>query len=199
MQEWGVDTVSIVQSRPPINSPVAVARHSKPTGRATRETVRKADILILTHSSYVAALDRLEQAEDDRWSGMIEWEGGTRHLTVIDETITSLLEMYRIDIDAIKRVLAYVPERARDRFPNQVRTLEKLVEILRHMRQHRVLVSEAKKITGDTSQPPLTPMSGIDSASGKPGRWRCSETWAAYAERCLGSMVSSVRIAEEGQ
>jgi hypothetical protein len=151
-KEWDTDTVRIVQSRCPVSPhPIAVARHSKPTGRASRETVRKADILILTHASYVAALDRLEQAEDDRWSSMIEWEGGTRHLSVIDETITSLLETYRIDIDAIKRVLAYVPERVRDRFPSQVQTLEKLVEILRHMRQHREIVSEAKKVSGDTS------------------------------------------------
>lgn len=54
--------------------PIAVAKHSKLTGRVKKEAVEKTPILILTHASYVAALDRLEQAEDDRWSSMINWK-----------------------------------------------------------------------------------------------------------------------------
>jgi hypothetical protein len=68
--------LNIVDVHGVINPVVAVAKHSQPTGRVKKEVVDKTPILILTHASYVAALDRLEQAHEDRWSSMINWEGG---------------------------------------------------------------------------------------------------------------------------
>jgi hypothetical protein len=88
-EKRGVEALNSVDVGPPINLTAAVAKHSQPTGRVKKELVDKTPILILTHASYVAALDRLEQADEDRWSSMINWEGGVRHLTVIDETIWS--------------------------------------------------------------------------------------------------------------
>ena len=139
---------------PPV---VAVAKHSQPTGRVKKEVVDKTPILILTHASYVAALDRLEQADEDRWSSMINWEGGVRHLTVIDETITSLLETYSINIENLKKVLAYIPEKLRSIYPHQIGTLETLLHTLRRMRELREQTTEAnaalKSISDDVATP----------------------------------------------
>jgi hypothetical protein len=43
-----------------LNSRAAVARHSKPTGKAAKDQVRAASVLILTHASYVSALHPLQ-------------------------------------------------------------------------------------------------------------------------------------------
>ena len=132
---------------------VAVAKHSQPTGRVKKEVVDKTPILILTHASYVAALDRLEQANEDRWSSMINWEGGVRHLTVIDETITSLLETYSINIESLKKVIAYIPEKLRSSHSHQIGTLETLLQTLRRMRELREQTTEAKALSGDVATP----------------------------------------------
>jgi hypothetical protein len=162
-----VGIYNTIGSHGPINSPVAISRHSKPTGRATREQVQTASVLILTHASYVSALDRLEQADEDRWSSMIEWEGGTRRLTVIDETITSLLEEYSINIDALRKVLAYIPEHLRSHYRPQIDTLETLLKALRSMRERREELTKAKSITGDKS--PAAPDAVVWDRS---SRWR---------------------------
>jgi hypothetical protein len=165
-----VDTYGYIGSHGPINSKPAIPRHSKPTGRATKHQVRAATILILTHASYVSALDRLEQADEDRWSSMIEWEGGVRRLTVIDETITSLLEEYSINIDALRKVLAYIPEHLRPHYRPQIETLETLLKALRSMRERREELTKVKSITGDKS--PTAPDAVVWDRS---SRWRTDD------------------------
>lgn len=104
----------------------AVARHSE--AKLTRDEVQAADVLVVTHAAYVKALEGFE--DGSRWSDMIEWEGGRRRLTVIDETLSNVVEGHSVRSEDIRQVLAYVDAVMKQDFAPQVAALQRTGEIL---------------------------------------------------------------------
>ncbi len=113
---------------------VALSRHSKNAGRVTLADMRSAPVLIVTHAAYVRALDMLSSDMTERWSSLIEWEHGQRRLVVVDESISSLVEAYQLDIEGLARSIGYIRQPIRERFPGQVARLETVLRVLREVR-----------------------------------------------------------------
>lgn len=106
--------------------PCAVARHSE--SKLTRDEVHAADVLVVTHAAYVMALENFTVGS--RWRDMIEWEGGRRRLTVIDETLSNVVEGHSIKSEDIRQVLAYVNAEMKVEFAPQVAALQEIEKVL---------------------------------------------------------------------
>jgi hypothetical protein len=137
------DSFASMTTRPQV---VAIARHSR--NRVPVETMRRADVLVITHQAYVHALDRLLQFDADKWSTLVDWEGGRRKLTVIDETISNLIESYQLNLETLKQVKGFISEHLRRRFPQQMVALDTMEDVLRRLQNSRLERSEARAVMG---------------------------------------------------
>ena len=122
-----------VEVHHPINFPVALARHSKATS-VTLDDIKAASVLIVTHASYVQALDRLTEDVRDRWSTLIEWEHGQRRFVCVDESISNLVEDYQLELDSLRSTVGDIPEHVADLHPGQIKLLNSAIEVLRWVR-----------------------------------------------------------------
>ncbi len=146
----GETSSSVLEVRHPISPAslgqtpgVALAKHSQSPKSMTGNVMAEADVLIITHAAYVKALDNLKHDDDERWSSFIEWQNGTRRLTIVDETISNLVEMYGIDVENLKRTIAHIPDDIQSEFPIQMKYLTEMVAVLRKLRE---------KVTGSVDQ-----------------------------------------------
>ena len=171
---------------------VALARHSKNASAVTKASAFTADILVVTHAAYVRALDRFQQADDDKWSAMIEWEAGRRRLTVVDETITNLVESYQLNIEKLKQVKGYISEPLRRRFPQQVVALEAMEVALRRLQGRRIERDETRSALG------LSPSSAPSSMVwGNDNRWKLDAIAEASAHYDMSGLRQAM-LAVEG-
>jgi len=112
--------------------PCAVAKHSE--SKLSREEVRAADVLVVTHAAYVMALENFTVGS--RWHDMIEWQahgaedGGRRRLTVIDESLSNVVEGHSITSEDIRQVLAFVNAEMKQEFSPQVAALQETERVL---------------------------------------------------------------------
>jgi hypothetical protein len=126
---------------------VALARHSN-APQVTLEDIKQATVLVVTHASYVPALDSLSQNVQDRWSSLIEWDHGQRKLVVVDETISNMVEEYRLELDHLSSTVGDIPHDIRDKFPGQIRLLNGVIQVLQTI---RAKAKALKEIDDDTS------------------------------------------------
>jgi uncharacterized protein with HEPN domain len=104
----------------------AVAKHSQ--NRIGAPEMHKHDVLVITHQAYVAALDALVGSDDvDRWDHYVEWDGGYRLLTIIDESIDNIVDQYRAKSEDIRKVLSYLSPIDRETFVEEVTVLQALL------------------------------------------------------------------------
>jgi hypothetical protein len=119
---------SIRGSTPDNGTQVALARHSN-APEVTLEDMQGADVLVVCHASYVQALDNLSRNVQDRWSSLINWDHGQRRLVVVDETISNMVEEYRLELDFLVSSLGDIRQDVRDKFPGQMRLLNSAVSV----------------------------------------------------------------------
>lgn len=100
----------------------AITKHSD--NEVTSEEMRDSDILIITHAAYVRALDGLCQRDDSRWTDLIQWRGGKRCLTVIDEALANIIDTYQVKAENLRLTLAYINQEMAKQYPYQVKALE---------------------------------------------------------------------------
>jgi hypothetical protein len=132
----------------------ALARHSN-APEVTLEDMRRTDVLVVTHASYVLALDSLSRNVQDRWSSLIEWQpepgedhGQPRKLVVVDETISNMVEEYRLELDHLTSTVGDISSDIRDKFPGQIRLLNGVIEVLDTIRKKAKAI---KEVDDDTS------------------------------------------------
>jgi hypothetical protein len=143
----GLNSSLPIRASTPDNSPVALARHSN-APEVTLEDMRRADVLVITHASYVLALDSLSRNVQDRWASLIEWDHGQRKLVVVDETISNMVEEYRLELDHLTSTVGDIPHDIRDKFPGQLRLLNSVVQVLQTIREK---AKALKEVDDDTS------------------------------------------------
>lgn len=107
---------------------VAVAQHSDRP--ATPQELLNSDILIITQSAYMRAVEHLGSLKDAAWSRFITWRGGKRLLTIIDEALANVVEETRVTEADLAQVLAYITPELRHEFPEQLKLLEELQFVL---------------------------------------------------------------------
>ena len=105
---------------------VAVAHHSK--NPAASQEMLDSDILIITHQAYVNAAEHLSSPKNA--SKFVTWRGGNRLLTIIDEALANVVENSRVTMEDLAQVLSYITPEMRREFPEQLRVLEELKDVL---------------------------------------------------------------------
>jgi hypothetical protein len=126
---------------------VALARHSS-APEVTIEDMSQATVLVVTHAAYVQALDSLSQNVQDRWSSLIEWQHGQRKLVVVDETISNMVEEYRLELDYLSSTMGDIRQDVKDKFPGQIRLLNGVIQVLQTI---RTKAKALKEVDDDTS------------------------------------------------
>ncbi len=119
------------------NFECAIAKHSEEN--ASVSDIQQHDVLIVTHASYVRALDGLCHNDASRWTKLIEWKHGKRGLTIVDEALTNIIDEYQVKAEDIRQVLSFITPDLRLQYPSQVETLESVsrtLEILANPNQH---------------------------------------------------------------
>lgn len=93
----------------------AVARHSE--NKLPREEMAKHDILVITHQAYLNALeDRVLNKGEDRLQDFIDWEEGSRFLTIIDENLEQLVKTYQVSEEDLRLTYATMESKLRRDF-----------------------------------------------------------------------------------
>lgn len=105
-------------------SEVAIANHSDV--KLSPEIIQSHDILVVTHASYLRAL---EDIEGTKWSNMINWSYGSRKLTVIDETLANIVDQHVVSDNDIRMAHRYFDFKIEETFPNQVEAVRTLLDV----------------------------------------------------------------------
>jgi hypothetical protein len=177
---------SIRGSTPDVDAQVeqaALARHSS-APEVTLEDMKQATVLVVTHASYVLALDSLTQNVQDRWSSLIEWQHGQRKLVVVDETISNMVEEYRLELDYLSSTMGDIRQDVKDKFPGQIRLLNGVIQVLQTI---RTKAKAMKEVDDDTSH--------SDAAVWNADTQRAPEFAKAWAEASQYADMSGLRAA----
>jgi hypothetical protein len=161
----------------------ALARHSS-APEVTLEDMKQATVLVVTHASYVLALDSLTQNVQDRWSSLIEWQHGQRKLVVVDETISNMVEEYRLELDYLSSTMGDIRQDVKDKFPGQIRLLNGVIQVLQTI---RTKAKAMKEVDDDTSH--------SDAAVWNADTQRAPEFAKAWAEASQYADMSGLRAA----
>jgi hypothetical protein len=162
---------------------VALARHSN-APEVTLEDMKRATVLVVTHASYVQALDSLSQNVQDRWSSLINWQHGQRRLVVVDETISNMVEEYRLELDYLSSTMGDIRQDVKDQFPGQIRLLNGVIQVLQVI---RTKAKALKEVDDDTSH--------SDAAVWNADAQRAPELAKAWAEAVQFADMSGLRKA----
>jgi len=107
----------------------AVARHS--SNRVSLTEMAEHDVLIITHQAYANALeDAVLRHGEDRLEDFLNWEGGPRFLTIIDESIANLVASYRATEEDFRVVASYMDRGIADEFQPLVEDFKKMAWLL---------------------------------------------------------------------
>lgn len=136
---------------------VAMARHSE--ARRSVFEMAGADILVITHQAYVNAVQGIDGEEgSNQWSNFIEWNHGQRKLTVIDESLSNMIEERKLSAKELHQVMGLIPRQYQTEFPSQFEALEMLNDIFGQMQEQTKADPElaTTKVvwTGKTAQMP---------------------------------------------
>ena len=117
-----------------VGQTVALACHSE--SRPTPEAIDQAQFLVVTHSAYESALDRLKHKQGDHaWERFANWQSGQRRkLVVIDEAL-DVVRISQSNLYELQKVLGMIPVEVKDQFPDQIRAIEFVQDLLEGLRQ----------------------------------------------------------------
>ena len=102
----------------------AISNHSGK--RTSPEVVKQFPVLVITHAAYVNALQRI--TVNDTWENIHQWipQGIIeipRVLTVIDESLTNIIEAHEITDQDVRTALSYIDSEIEKKFPDPVSAL----------------------------------------------------------------------------
>jgi hypothetical protein len=118
---------------------VALAYHfiARKERKVTLAHLSRYQVAVVTHNAYRDALDELAQGGRTKWPEFSAYGDGERALNVIDEAL-DMVEHDHVGVDQLNRALGHIPNRVRQRFPEEVAalrdTLDHLCEISTQMR-----------------------------------------------------------------
>ena len=121
-------------------SDAARASHHKSSLRDTERT--RADVLVVTHSAYSKALDQATTQADQRLQSLLQWEGGVRQLTVIDEALTNLIEVSRVTSEEVGRAALFLEQNCSGEFESPLAAVRQFKQLFAIFAEHSESDSE---------------------------------------------------------
>jgi hypothetical protein len=107
---------------------IAFAHHSELP--LSPETMRKADVLVITQAALVKAFEGLTKNTFNRWHEFAHWEHGKRNLIIIDEALTGVVEENKITLEGLRMALGAIPEQIRKEHIDAIDALQMLERLL---------------------------------------------------------------------
>lgn len=114
------------------NSSQAVTSHS--FVEVSDSEINQSPVLIVTHDAYLRALKEFDIVEEDseRWTKLVSWVGGTRKLTIIDETLNSV-DYLQVTLDEIQLVRGFISYELQKKFPDEVEALNIIISLFEEL------------------------------------------------------------------
>lgn len=113
---------------------VAITKHSdktKPGGQTTLDEVFTHPILIVTHEAFVRSVERNTKGNFiGLWSTYQTWLGGTRSLTIVDESLTNVVEHLIISDNEIHALLSATPSWVKTKFLPEIGVLRDIENVI---------------------------------------------------------------------
>lgn len=124
---------------------VAVTSHTDAKLKAA--DMAGADILVITHAAFMRSCWAFGAGDKSRWDTLHSWNGGNRHLVVVDEALLNSVSHHKVTSKDIERVLRAIPHEERDKFSGAIDTLTRL--------QRYLDKQEQKHLPGEDQTVPL--------------------------------------------
>lgn len=124
---------------------VAVTSHTDHKLKSSE--MSRADVLVITHAAFMRACWSFGAGNESRWDAYHSWDGGKRHLIVVDEALLNSVSHHRVTSKDIELVLRAIPHEKRDNFGGAIKTLTMLQDYLDKQEQ--------KHVPGDDQTVPL--------------------------------------------
>lgn len=105
---------------------VAATSTSHKETRLTNAEMAVADVVVITHAAFMRACWAFGVGDTSRWDAYHSWDGGKRHLVIIDEALLNSVSNHRVTSKDIDMALRAVPHGIRAASANAITTLEKL-------------------------------------------------------------------------
>jgi hypothetical protein len=122
----------------------AITNHSELVVRPTDSEMASKAILVVTHAAY---LKSLEDLQGGRWTSLTQWDGGQRKLTIVDESLTNVVEESILNENNLRFVNRYLSSDIAKKFPTQVKAVQYLID--------EVFVRMSDKELGDGAGKPV--------------------------------------------
>lgn len=101
---------------------IAITSHSENDTKTT--DLQNYSVAIITHSAYLKAMDRPHQFDD-----FMKWQGGTRKLTVIDESL-NIIDQIHIDFDQLQQLRGIIPRALQESHQPECSAIDQILSIM---------------------------------------------------------------------
>jgi hypothetical protein len=124
---------------------VAIAKHSD--NLVSIERASKQQILVITHAAYENSLESFSQGKSTAFKNHMVFNDYDRSLVVIDEAI-DVVKQSQLELNDLKSLIGLLPIDVEDRFPNEINSLNTLLEVLKDIRDS----SESKMVWSEQDE-----------------------------------------------
>jgi hypothetical protein len=124
----------------------AITNHSDLAVRPTDLEMASKPILVVTHAAY---LKSLEDLQGGRWTSFTQWHGGQRELTIVDESLTNVVEESILNENNLRFVNRYLSSDIAKQYPTQVKAVQYLID------EVFVRMSEKESSEGESTNKPV--------------------------------------------
>lgn len=115
---------------------VAITRHSKNDINLTECMFKP--ILVITHEAFVRSVEKVGDKIVGVWQTISHWAGGPRKLTLIDESLTNVVEHHIIKANDLHRLMGAIPHYIKNSYPKEDGILWDLANIIRESKKARL-------------------------------------------------------------
>jgi hypothetical protein len=117
-------------------SEVAITKHSKNSVKLS--DTQAYPILVITHEAFVRSVEKVDGKLVGVWHVVSKWTGGRRSLTIVDESLTNVVEHHIVSLTDVYSLLGDIPYWVRNNFPNEDEVLDRIATIIKGSRKPRL-------------------------------------------------------------
>ncbi|MDB5856094.1 MAG: hypothetical protein JWR22_4135 [Herminiimonas sp.] len=109
----------------------AFSYHSDKYADGLLEMLSSFPVLVITHSAYLQALDRISDSCSKRraWQYFCSWQDSGRRLCVVDEAL-NIVKEYQVSLDGLRQTMGFIPQFLREKFPREIAAINAALAML---------------------------------------------------------------------
>jgi len=115
---------------------VAITRHSKNNVTLTECSFKP--ILVITHEAFVRSVEKVDGEFIGVWGSISHWSGGQRKLTIVDESLTNVIEHHIVKLTDVYALLGDIPSYVRNKFQKEDEVLDRIATTIKDSRKARL-------------------------------------------------------------